>query len=91
VLYNAGQIAQQVFNLLSPVVFLGGLAAALLLNGLAIAQLDLRWEQNRLVSTVTIEPRIPNVTLILTVGLMLATLVGYAFVENYSIVSTHAG
>lgn len=82
---------QQVSNLLSPVVFLGGLTAALLLNALAIAQLDLRWEQNRLVSTVTIEPRISNVALIVTVGLMLGTFVGYAFVENYSIVSTHTG
>lgn len=82
---------QQVFNLVSPVLFLGGLAAALLLNALAISRLDLRWEPKRLVSTVTIEPRIPNVALILTGGLLLATFVGYAFVENYAIVSTHAG
>jgi len=38
------------------------------------------------VSTVTIEPRTLNVALILTVGLMLATLVAYAFVENFGIV-----
>lgn len=87
----SGPRRQQVFNLGSPVVFLGGIAAALLLNALAIARLDLRWEQTRLVSTVTIEPRIPNVALILFGGLMLATLVGYAFVENFAIVSTHAG
>jgi len=80
---------QRIFNLVSPVVFLGGIAAALLLNFLAIAQLDLRWEQKRLVSTVTIEPRTLNVAFILTVGLMLASFVAYAFVENFAIVRTH--
>jgi len=80
---------QQLFNLVSPVVFLGGIAAALLLNFLAIAQLDLRWDQKRLVSTVTIEPRTLNVALILTVGLMLASFVAYAFAENFAIVRTH--
>ena len=74
---------QQIFNLVSPVVFLGGIATALLLNFLAIAQLDLRWEQKRLVSTMTIEPRTLNV------ALMLATFVAYAFVENFGIVRTH--
>jgi hypothetical protein len=80
---------QQIFNLVSPVVFLGGIAAALLLNFLAIVQLDLRWEQKRLVSTVTIEPRTLNVVLILAVGLMLTMLVAYAFVENFAIIRTH--
>jgi hypothetical protein len=58
------------------------------LNFLAIAQLDLRWEQKRLVSTVTIEPRTLNVALILT-GLMLASFVADAFVENFAIIRTH--
>lgn len=79
----------KLFNLMSPVVFLGGPAAALLLNCLAIARLDLLWEQNRLVNTVTVEPRTANVVLILTVGLTLATLVAYLFVENYAIVGIH--
>ena len=85
----SGPQRQQIFNLVSPVVFLGGIAAALLLNFLAIAQLDLRWEQKRLVSTVTIEPRTLNVVLILAVGLMLTMLVVYAFVENFAIIRTH--
>lgn len=38
-----------------------------------------------------IEPRISNMALIVTVALMLAPLVAYAFVENFAIVSTHAG
>ena len=41
----SGPRLQQVSNLVSPVVFLGGIAAALLLNALAIARLDLRWDQ----------------------------------------------
>ena len=60
----SGPGRQPVFNLVSPVVFLGGLAAALLLNALAIARLDVRWEQGRLVSTVTIEQRISNMALL---------------------------
>ncbi len=55
----------------------------------AIGSLDLRWEQKRLVNTVTIEPRTPNVVLILPVGLILATFATYLFAENYVIVSTH--
>lgn len=85
----SGPRRRQVFNLVSPVVFLGGLVAALLVNAWAIARLDLQCGQNKLVSTLTIEPRTPNVALILTVGLMLATFVAYAFVENYAIVRTH--
>jgi len=34
--------------------------------------------------------RLPNMALILTVGLMLAAFVAYAFVENFSLLSTHA-
>ena len=86
---NAGPQRQHIFNLVSPVVFLGGIGAALLLNFLAIAQLDLRWEQKRLVSTVTIEPRALNLALILAIGMMLAMFVAYAFIENFAIVSTH--
>ena len=74
---------------MSPVVFLGGIALALLLNFLAIAQFHLRWEQKRLVSTLTIEPRTLNLALILAIGMMLAMFVAYAFVENFAIVSAH--
>ena len=80
---------QQIFNLVSPVVFLGGLATALLLNVMAIARLELRWEHNELVSSVSIQPRMPNAMLILTAALMLVALILYAVVENFSIVSTH--
>ena len=86
---TSGLQRQQLFNLVSPVVFLGGIAAALLLNFLTIARLNLRWEEKRLVSTLTIERRTLNVALILTVGLMLAALVAYALVENFAIVRTH--
>ena len=82
---------QQIFNLVSPILFLGGLAGALLLNALAIAEMDLRWDRTRLVSTLTVEPRIANVVLIVAVSLILATLLAYGFVENYAIVSTHTG
>ena len=87
--FTSGPQRQQIFNLVSPVAFLGGIAAALLLNFLAIAELDLRREQHRLVSTLTIEPRTLNVVLILAIGLMLLTLAAYALVENFAITRTH--
>jgi hypothetical protein len=80
---------RQIFNLISPIVFLGGLAAALLLNALAIAELDLRWQDSRLVTTLAIQPRTPNVALIVATALLLALFVGYALAENYAIVNTH--
>jgi xanthosine utilization system XapX-like protein len=79
----------RLFNIVSPMVFLGGSAVALALNLLAIATLDVRWVRNRLVSTVTVEARTPNLALILAGGLMLAAFVAYGFVENYKIIQTH--
>lgn len=80
---------QRVFNIASPIVLLGGIGGALVVNLLAIARCDLQLDTRRLVGTVTVEPRAANVALILTVGVMLAFLMGYAFVENYRIVPTH--
>lgn len=77
---------QRIFNVVSPVLFLGGIAVALLLNFLAIARVDLHWEQTRLVSTLTVEPRALNVALLVAACLALATLMAYAFAENYAII-----
>ena len=71
-----------VFNIVLPAVFLGGIGLALLLNLLAIAELDLQWDGTRVVSTVTIEPRALSLVLIVISGLMLAIFAAYAFVEN---------
>jgi hypothetical protein len=87
----SGPAQHRIFNVLSPIVFLGGIAVALAVNVLAIARVEMRSEPDRFVSTLVIERRTPNVAMILTGGLMLATLVGYTFVENFAIVATHSG
>lgn len=78
-----------VFNLVSPVLFIGGLAGALLLNTLAMTTLEVQWVENRVVGTVSIEPRTPNMALVVSLGLLLVTFAGYGFVENFRLISTH--
>lgn len=71
------------FNIVTPMIFLGGLTLGVILNALAIGRLDLGWRERRLVSTLAVEPRVSNVAFIGAATLMLAVFVGYAFVENF--------
>jgi len=74
---------REAFNLITPVIFLGGLALGVLLNALAIVRLDVAWRERQLVSSISVEPRVANVAFIGAATLMLTTLAGYAFVENF--------
>ncbi len=87
----AARFGGPAFNVLSPVVFLGGLGAALALNALAIAEPGVRRDGRRLVFTLSVEPRASNVAVLFVAGLALAALLLYGFVENFRLVSTHAG
>jgi hypothetical protein len=73
----------------SPLVLLGGIGAAVLLNALAIARLSVRQDDRRLTFTLSVEPRVPNLALLLGAGVMLAALLAYAAVENYAVIRTH--
>ena len=73
-----------VFSLGSPLVLLGGIGTALVLNALAIARLGVRRDAQRLVCTLTVEPRLPNLAVLVTAGLMLATIATYLALENYA-------
>ena len=79
----------QLINFASPLVLLGGLGGALILNVLAVARLKFQWDGRRLTTTLTVEPRASNLALLVLAGLALATLVGYAALENFRIVPTH--
>ncbi len=79
-LSNSGR--QHVFNLVSPVVFLGGLALALALNAYAVLRLNIGRDNSAIVGTVRLEAKFWNIAVAVVSLLLLGTLVGYLFVEN---------
>ena len=72
-----------VFNLVSPVVFLGGLILALVLNACAVLRLNVGREEGVIVGTVSLEVRLWNIAVVAASLLLLVTLVGYIFAENF--------
>ena len=77
----------RVFNIVSPALFLGGTAVALVLNVLAVSQVEVHWQQNSLVGTTSIQGKALNFALIGAATFVLVVFVLYAFLENYSILS----
>ena len=73
---------REVFNLVSPVVFLGGLSLALALNVYAVVRFDINREDGTIVSTVRVTPGLWNIAVAVVSVLLLVTLVGYALLEN---------
>jgi hypothetical protein len=71
----------RVFNLVSPLVFLGGLGVALLLNAYAVLRLGR--ENSSIVGTVRLEARFWNIAVMAVSLLLLVTLLGYFFAENF--------
>ena len=74
----------RVFNLVSPVVFLGGLGLALVLNVYAVLQFNFSREDGTIVSTVRLEAKFWNLAVALLSVVLLSTLVGYFFLENFT-------
>jgi hypothetical protein len=73
-----------------PVFILGGLLLAFLLNARPVVRLGLRREPQAWVGSLTVRGRLWN---LLSIGLALALLgaiLGYAFVENFRVVPSHA-
>ena len=74
----------RVFNLVSPVVFLGGLGLALALNAYATLRLNISKEDGTIVSTVRLRIKFLNIAVAAVSSLLLVMLVGYAFLENFT-------
>jgi hypothetical protein len=68
----------------SPFVFLGGLCLALGLNTYAVARVNVRREEGTLVSTVRIKLGLWDIAVAAVSILLLATLLGYVFLENFT-------
>ena len=75
---------RQVFNLISPIAFLGGLGLAVAANLYAVLRLSVGREDGALVSTVRLEVKVANIAIILVSSALLVILVGYAFLENFA-------
>lgn len=75
---------REVFNLISPIVFLGGLCVALALNVYAVTRFDVSREDGVIVSTVRVRLGLWNIAVAAVSALLLVTLVGYVFLENFA-------
>jgi hypothetical protein len=73
-----------VFNLISPIAFLGGLGLAVAANLYAVVRLSVGREAGVVVSTVRLEVKYANIAVILVSLALLVTLVGYAFFGNFT-------
>ena len=73
-----------VFNVVSPFVFLGGLCLALALNTYAVTRLNVRREEGTIVSTIRLKLRLSNIAVAVVSILLLATLLIYVFLENFT-------
>ena len=72
----------RVFNLISPVVFLGGLGLALAVNAYTVLRLAVGREDGVIVGTIRLETRLWNIAVAALRLLLLLTLVGYFFVDS---------
>ena len=64
-------------------VFLGGLILALGLNAQAILRRNVGGEEGVIVGAVRLELRLWNIAVAIASLLLLATLVGFLFIENF--------
>jgi hypothetical protein len=73
-----------VFNIVSPIIFLGGLGLAVALNAYAVLQPNIGREDGAVVCTVRLRIKPFNMVVIVVSCALLVTLVGYAFLENFA-------
>ncbi len=75
--------AWRLFNVISPILFLGGSLAALLVNALAVTGLELRRGPEALAATVTVRKRVANLMVASLSLACVAMLLGYLVTENW--------
>jgi hypothetical protein len=70
------------FNIISPIVFVGGLLLGVIVNLYPQIEMQLRRDQGKLVATITAEAKPINLAIVVLGCLLLATLFGYVVFEN---------
>jgi hypothetical protein len=70
------------FNIISPIIFVGGVLMGVIVNIYPQIEMQLRRDQGRLVATITAEAKPLNLAIVILGCLLLATLFGYVAFEN---------
>jgi len=70
------------FNMISPIVFVGGLLIGVIVNLYPQIEMQFRRDHGRLVATITAEAKPINLAVVILGCLLLATLFGYVALEN---------
>jgi len=73
--------------ILHPVVVLGGLLLALVLNAMAVLRLHFQQDDAGFLGSVRVLARWPNLAVVVITSVLAAGLLGYGFLENFRIVS----
>jgi hypothetical protein len=81
--FVAGGWQLELFNSVSPLLFLGGLLLAVALNAAAMVRGSLSLADDGVTGSLTVRPRLANLVVILAAGLMLVTFAGYGLAENW--------
>jgi hypothetical protein len=73
--------------ILHPVLVLGGLLVALVLNAMAVLRLHFQQDDAGFLGSVRVLARWPNLVVLVITGMLAAGLLGYGFLENFRLVS----
>jgi hypothetical protein len=74
---------KEIINALSPIVFMGGSLAALLINIMAVAGLRFQKVNNELVSSLIIKDNVWNLAIIIVSFTTISLMLGYLVAENW--------
>ena len=74
------------FNNLSPVIFLGGLAAALLINLFSILRIEFSKNPDHFIGKLILIPKTANLAVVCASAFIIVLMLGYAFVENFGFI-----
>jgi hypothetical protein len=73
--------------ILHPVVVLGGLLVALVLNAMAVLRLQFQQDDAGFLGSVRVLAQWPNLAVVVVTCVLAAGLLGYGFLENFRVVS----